>query len=341
MRGASDTSVGLGLSMAGMAPANMVESAVRAEDLGFDSVWSFEAWGSDAFTPLAAIAARTSGIKVGTAIAQIAGRSPGATAMTALTLQELSGGRFELGLGVSGPQVVEGWHGVPFSRPLLAMREYVAVLRAALAADQRVEFAGEMYQVPYRGADATGLGKPLRSTLPGHPETPILIAAIGPKNVALAVDIADGLLPYLWSPTRWERAWGKALATAPNGFRVVPTVFAAVGPDLDACRDAVRPRIAMHVGGMGSRTKNFYKDLIVRYGYEAEAQRIQELFLAGDRAGSTAAVSDALVDDLALLGPIGRIADQLDAWMDGPITSVIVEPMGPGAMEAVAEVWHR
>ena len=261
--------------------------------------------------------------------------------MTTLTLQELSGGRFELGLGVSGPQEVEGWHGVPFSRPLLAMREYVAILRAALAADDRVEFAGEKYQVPYRGPDATGLGKPLRSTLSGHPETPILIAAIGPQNISLAIDIADGLLPYLWSPTRWERAWGKALATAPDGFRVAPTVFAAVGPDIHTCREAVRPRIALHVGGMGSRTKNFYKDLIMRYGYEDEAQHIQDLYLAGDRAGATAAVSDALVDDLALLGPTDRIGDQLGAWMEGPITSVIVEPIGPGAMEAVAEVWHR
>ena len=268
-----------------------------------------------AFTPLAAIAATTTRIGLGTAIAQIASRSPGATTMTALTLQELSEGRLRLGLGVSGPQVIEGWHGVPFSRPLLATREYVTILRSALAADEKVSFDGAVYQVPFRGEGASGLGRALRSTLPGWPQTPILIAAIGPKNVALAVEVADGLLPYLWSPTHWAHAWGKSIARAPAGFQIAPTVFVAIGDDLVRCRDAVKPRIALHVGGMGSREHNFYKDLLVAYGYEEEAQKIQDLFLGGDRRGASAAVSDHLVDELALVGsparcpgPVGRMA---------------------------------
>jgi F420-dependent oxidoreductase-like protein len=332
----------LGLSLAGgKSPRTMVETAVRAEELGFDSVWTFEAWGSDAFTPLGAIATRTSRIKLGTAIAGIWGRTPGATTMTALTLQELSGGRLLLGLGVSGPQVVEGWHGVPFVHPLRAMRDYIAVLRAGLASDARVEVHGQAYSVPYTGPGATGLGKPLRSTLPGHPETPIYIAAIGPQNVAMAVDVADGLLPYLWSPERWSAAWGDSLAAARPGYQIAPTVFVAVGDDIQACRDAIKPRIAFHIGGMGSREKNYYKDLVVRYGYEEQAQRIQDLFLGGDRKAATAAVSDELLDELALVGPRNRIADRLAAWRDGPVTTVIAEPIDADSMAAVAEVWHR
>jgi F420-dependent oxidoreductase-like protein len=319
----------------------MVERAVLAEQRGLGSVWTSEAWGSDAFTPLAAISARTTRIGLGTAIAQIASRSPGATTMTALTLQELSGGRLRLGLGVSGPQVIEGWHGVPFARPLLATREYVAILRSALAADQRVSFDGAVYQVPFRGDGATGLGKPLRSSLPGWPRTPILIAAIGPKNVALAVEVADGLLPYLWSPAHWARAWGKTIARAPEGFQIAPTVFVSMGDDVQRCRDAVRPRIALHVGGMGSREKNFYKDLLVAYGYEEEARTIQDLFLAGDRVGASAAVTDHLVDDLSLVGSRERVRDQLDAWREGPITTIIAEPMDQASFTSLLEAWER
>ena len=183
--------------------------------------------------------------------------------MTALTLQDLSGGRLLLGLGVSGAQVVEGWHGVPFRSPLAATRDYVAILRQMLAADTKVEYQGEVYSVPYKGSDGTGAGRPLRSTMPAAPDTPILIAALGPRNTALAAEIGDGLLPYLWSPQHWEHAWGEALAAAPDGFQVAPTVIAALGDDLAACRDKVRPRIALHVGGMGSKDKNFYKALVV------------------------------------------------------------------------------
>ena len=227
------------------------------------------------------------------------------------------------------------------SRPLLATREYVTILRSALAADQKVSFDGEMYQVPFRGEGATGLGRALRSTLPGWPQTPILIAAIGPKNVALAVEIADGLLPYLWSPTHWAQAWGKSIARAPAGFQIAPTVFVSIGDDLVRCRDSVKPRIALHVGGMGSREHNFYKDLLVAYGYGEEAQRIQDLFLSGDRTGASAAVSDHLVDELALVGSPERVRDQLDAWREGPITTLIAEPMDASSLTSLLKAWER
>lgn len=332
----------LGLSLNGtqLTPDALARTAVQAESLGYDSVWTSEAWGSDAFTPLAFMAASTSTLRLGTAIAQVAARTPGATAMTALTLQQLSGGRLLLGLGVSGPQVVEGWHGVPFGRPLAVTREFVAILRMALAADARVEFDGEFYSVPYRGPDATGVGRALRSTMPPAPDTPVLIAAMGPRNVALATEIADGLLPYLWSPRHWQRAWRDPLAAAPEGFHIAPTVIAALGDDIDACRDQVRPRIAMHIGGMGSRDRNFYKSLVARYGYEAEATKIQDLFLAGDRKDAVAAVSDALVDDLALVGPPGHVAEQLAVWRAGPIGTLIVEPTREDGVAQIARLWE-
>lgn len=335
------TEISLGLSLTGLPREGRLLASVaqRAEQLGYDSVWSAEAWGADAFTPLAYIAAVTSRLRLGTAIAQMAARTPAATAMTVLTLQQLSGGRVLLGLGASGPQVVEGWHGVPFRPPVRMTREYLAILRKALAASERVEFAGSIYSVPYTGPDATGQGRPLRSPLPGAPDTPILVAALGPKNVAMAVEEADGLLPYLWSPTRWQQAWGEALAKAPEGFQVAPTVFVCIGDDIDACRDQIRPRIALHIGGMGSRTKNFYAALVSRYGYAEQARRIQDLFLGGDRAAACAAVPDELVDDLALVGPLPRVADQLAAWREGPITTLIAEPTDPAMMEPLASVW--
>lgn len=335
------STVSLGLSLAGFGwrGRSLASAAQRAERLGYDSVWSAEAWGNDAFTPLAYIAAATSRLQLGTGIAQIAARTPAATAMTVLTLQQLSEGRCVLGLGVSGPQVVEGWHGVPFHPPVQMTREYLAVLRTALAAAERLEFSGSILSIPYSGPASTGQGRPLRSSMPGAPETPILVAAMGPRNVAMAVEEADGLLPYLWSPTRWREAWGQALEKAPLGYQVAPTVVACVGDDLQKCRDQVRPRIALHIGGMGSRTKNFYASLISRYGYGAEVERIQDLYLSGERARAIAAVPDELVDDLTLVGPLTRVADRLAQWREGPITTLIVELTDPRMMEAVASVW--
>jgi F420-dependent oxidoreductase-like protein len=323
----------------GVDPDDLRELGPRLEAAGYDSVWTAEAWGSDAITPLAYLAATTTTLKLGTAIAQVWARTAGATAMTALTLQQLSKGRFELGLGVSGPQVVEGWHGVAYRKPLAFTRDYVAILRQALAADSKVAYEGTELTVPYAGDDATGQGRPLRSGQPGAPDTPIYLAAMGPKNTALAVEIADGILPYLWSPVNWKKAWGDTLTAAKPGFRVAPTVVAALGDDLAACRDQVRPRIGFHIGGMGSKKTNFYKSLVSRYGYEEEAQHIQDLFLGGDRAGAIAATSDQLVDELALVGPKEHIRDQLAGWREGPITTLIVEPTSPDAIEPIAEVW--
>jgi F420-dependent oxidoreductase-like protein len=335
------SNVALGLSLAGIRgdAASLADVARRAEQAGYDSVWTGEAWGADAFTPLAYVAALTSRLRLGTAIAQIPARTPAATAMTVLTLQQMSQGRFILGIGASGPQVVEGWHGVPYHPVVRLTREYIAVLRKALAATGKVEFTGSIYQIPYTAAGSSGQGRPLRTQLPGAPDTPILVAALGPKNVAMSVAEADGLLPYLWSPRHWRDAWGEALAKAPGGFQVAPTVLACVGDDVDECRDRVRPRIALHIGGMGSKTKNFYAALVARYGYAEEAGRIQDLFLSGDRAGACAAVPDDLVDDLALVGPLPRIADQLAAWRDGPVTTMIIEPADLTMVEPIASLW--
>ena len=331
----------LGLSTIGrsLTPVELAKTATLAESIGYDSIWTAEAWGSDAFTPLGYIAALTKKIRLGTGIAQIWARTPGATAMTALTLQQLSEGRLILGLGVSGPQVVEGWHGLPYRKPLAATRDYVAILRQALAGDVKVEHAGEVYSTPYRGADATGLGRALRTTMPPAPHTPILIAALGPKNTALAVEVGDGMLPYLWSPQHWRKAWGETLDVAKEGYHVAPTVVVAMGDDIAACRDEVRPRIALHVGGMGSKDQNFYKSLVERYGFEDEAEQIQSLFLSGDRAGATAAVSDALVDELALVGPREHVAEQLNEWRKCPIETLIVEPTTDEAIKQLAEIW--
>jgi F420-dependent oxidoreductase-like protein len=331
--------LGLNIFGRGLEPAKLGELGRRVEAAGYDSLWSAEAWGADAFTPLAYLAATTSRVQLGTSIAQIWARTPATTAMTALTLQQLSGGRLLLGLGVSGPQVVEGWHGVAFRRPLATTRDYVAILRKALAGDAKVVHEGPELSVPYTGPDASGQGRPLRTTEPPAPHTPILLAALGPRNVRLATEVADGLLPYLWSPRHWKAAWGDALATAGPGFRVAPTVVAALGDDLAACRDEARPHVAMHVGGMGSREVNFYKSLVERYGYEEEAAVIQDRFLGGDRKGAIAAVSDALVDDLTLVGPAAHVASQLEAWRDGPITTLIVEPTRGSAIEPIAEIW--
>ena len=333
--------LGLATGSAQRSGAETSALASRAEELGYDSIWTAEAWGADAFTPLAYMAAATSTIKLGTAIAQMAARTPAATAMTALTLQELSGHRLLLGLGVSGPQVVEGWHGVAFGRPLAKTRDYLRILRKMLAGDERVEFEGLEYQVPFRGPGSTGLGRPLRTTFRDPVAPPLLLAAIGPKNVALAVEEADGLLPYLWSPTRWDRAWGEQLASTTQGFAVAPTVVTAISDDLDEARAAARPHIALHVGGMGARGQNFYHSLVCRYGYEEEADRIQDRYLAGDRDGAIAAVTDELVDDLALVGPPARVREQLELWREGPVTTLLADPTDDRSLNELPAVWRE
>jgi F420-dependent oxidoreductase-like protein len=306
---------------------------LEAERLGYDSVWTAEAYGSDAVTPATWIAARTERIHVGTAIMQIPGRTPAMAAMTAMTLDALSGGRFRMGLGVSGPQVVEGWHGLPFGKPLARTREYVEVVRTIFRREKPVEFRGEYYQIPYAGADATGLGKPLRSILHGRPDIPIYLAAIGPRNVALAGEIADGWIPVFFSPDRMTmfRGWlddgfaaGGRDAAARARFDVMPSVPVVVGDRVDECRASVKARVALYVGGMGARGRNFYNELARRYGYDDAARTIQDLYLSGRKAEAEAAVPDAMIDEVALCGPRERIRDRLAAYREAGVTTLMV-----------------
>jgi F420-dependent oxidoreductase-like protein len=316
----------------------------EVERLGFDSIWTAEAYGSDAVTPAAWIAALTTRIHVGTAIMQIAARTPAMTAMTAMTLDALSGRRFRLGLGVSGPQVVEGWHGEPFGKPLKKTREYVEVVRAILRRDKPLTFSGEYYQIPYAGPDATGLGKPLRSILHGRPDLPIYLAAVGPRNIALAAEIADGWIPIFFSPERIAtfRQWlDEGFRAAPGRdrtrFDIMPGVAVKVGDDVAACRAAMKPRLALYVGGMGARGKNFYNEIACRYGYEADAKRIQDLYLSGKKADAEAAVPDALVDEVTLCGPRERIRERLAIWKNAGVTTLLLSG-DVTALRTVAEL---
>ena len=332
--------LGLNLGYSGSALGLNIPLVQEADRLGYHSVWSAEAYGSDAVTTITWVAALTSRIKVGTAIMQIPARTPTLTATTALTLDQLSGGRFLLGLGVSGPQVVEGWHGVPFGKPLARTRECVEIVRSVWRREKALEFTGAHYQIPYAGPDATGLGKPLRSILHGRADIPIYLAAIGPRNVALAAEIADGWLPVFFSPERmgvFKEALEAGFGVAGGGkslarFDVAPTVPVVIGSDVQACRDAVKPRLALYVGGMGARGRNFYNDLVSRYGYEGDAKRIQDLYLSGKKQDAAAAVPDALVDEVALCGPRERIAERLTRWTGSGVTTMIC---GMGQDEAV------
>jgi len=330
--------VNLGYASPGTNPAELVPLVQEAERLGFDSAWAAEAWGTDAVTVLSWLAASTSRIKVGSAIMQIPGRTPANTAMTAATLDLMSGGRFILGLGTSGPQVVEGWHGEPWGKPLGKTREYVEIVRAALRRET-VEHEGEHYRIPYDGPGATGLGKPLKLMLrPLRADIPIYLAAIGPKNVALATEIADGWLPIFVDPERFGDAFGASLAGAPDGFEIAATVHVLVGDDVHALRDALKPYLALYVGGMGAKGKNFYNALVRRYGWEEDAERIQELYLGGHHREAIAAVPDALVDAVALVGPKERIRDRLEAWRETPVTTLILGTSDPKALQTLAEL---
>jgi F420-dependent oxidoreductase-like protein len=328
--------------------AQAVELAQEADRLGFHSGWTAEAYGSDAVTPLTWLLSHTERMSWGTAIMQMPARSPAMTAMTAATLDLMSGGRFLLGIGASGPQVAEGWHGEAYGKPLARTREYVEIVRDILARTAPLEHHGVHYDIPYTGPDATGLGKPLKLILhPRRADLPIYVAAIGPKNVRLAAEIADGWLPIFFSPERLRETYGEALdagfASAGGGksletFDIAPTVSVLVGDDVDALRGFVKPMVALYVGGMGARGKNFYNDLACRYGYEAAAKEIQDLYLDGKKSEAVAAVPDELVDEVSLLGPPDRIRDRLDAWRESGITTMIVGAAQPEALRLVAEL---
>lgn len=335
--------LGLSLGYWGSRPAQeMVGLVQEAERLGYDSLWTAEAYGSDALTPLAWLGALTSRIKLGSGIMQMSARVPAMTAMTAATLDLLSGGRVLLGLGVSGPQVVEGWHGQPYGKPLVRTREYVEIVRAIWQRKEPLTYSGAEYHIPIEGG--TGLGKPLTLTIhPLRERIPIYLAALGPKNVELAGEIADGWLPVFYSPAR-EAAQlaalntGLAKRTASEPFDIAPSVSVVLGDDVAACRERVKPTLALYIGGMGARGKNFYFDLACRYGYEAAAQEIQDLYLEGKKRGAAAAVPDALVDEVALCGPKERIAELLTAWKSSRVTTMICGITQPEALAVMAEL---
>lgn len=316
----------------------------EADRLGFHSVWSAEAYGSDAVTPLAWIAAQTKQIHVATGIMQMPARTPAMTAMTATTLDQLSGGRFILGLGVSGPQVVEGWHGVPYGKPLKRTREYIEIVRTIFAREKAVEHHGEHYQIPYAGPGATGLGKPLKSILHGRKDLPIYVAATGLKSVAQVAEIADGWLPIFFSPERAPKVYGPSLQAGfakagkqPSQFDVAASVTVIVGDDVQACLDMVKPQLALYIGGMGAKGKNFYNELACRYGFEREAAQIQDLYLSGKKNEATALVPNQLVDEVALVGPAARIRDRLQRWKDSPVSTIICATIQPEALRIMAE----
>ncbi|WP_182113906.1 MULTISPECIES: LLM class F420-dependent oxidoreductase [unclassified Actinotalea] len=326
-------------------PPGAEEAVVAADRLGFDSVWTAEAYGSDALTPLAWWGSRTSRIRLGTAIAQISARTPTATAMAALTMDHLSDGRFVLGLGASGPQVVEGWYGTAYPRPLARTREYVDVVRQVLRREQPVVADGAFYQLPYPGG--TGLGRPLRSTVhPLRPHLPVHLAAEGPKNVALAAEVADGWLPLFYAPSvdgfyREALAEGFARRSAalppPEQFEVSATVPVVVDDDVERAADVVRPFVALYVGGMGASAANFHRDMVERLGYVRECDEVARLFAEGRRAEAAAAVPTALVQDIALVGPPAAIRDRLAAWDETVVTSILVQG-DAAALRAVADL---
>ncbi|MFG2191387.1 LLM class F420-dependent oxidoreductase [Streptomyces sp. NPDC048639] len=332
--------LGLALGYWGRGPdPTHVELAVEAERLGYASVWTAEAWGSDAFTPLTWIAARTSRIRLGTAVAQMAARTPTATAMHALTLDHLSGGRMMLGLGLSGPQVVEGWYGRPFPKsPLTATREYVEVIRQVLRREGPVELDGRFHSHPYAGPDATGLGKPLKPiTHPLRSGLPVLLGAEGPKNIAQTARIADGWLPLYWSPMRTD-VYEASLTEAREGFVVAPMARAQVCDDVAEGLLPVKAMLGFYIGGMGHAARNFHADLMARMGFEEEARRIQELFLEGRRAEAIEAVPDAFADEISLVGPRERIAERLELWRSGPVTDLLVTAPDPLTLRTLAEL---
>jgi F420-dependent oxidoreductase-like protein len=313
-------------------PAGASEAIGLCESLGFDSIWTAEAYGSDCLTPLAWWGAATSRLRLGTNILQISARTPAATAMAAMTLDHLSGGRFMLGIGASGPQVVEGWYGQPYPKPLARTREYVEVIRAILRRDVPVTHDGEFYPLPYPGG--MQLGKPLKSTVhPLREDIPILLGAEGPKNVALAAEIADGWLPMFFSP-KTDEFYRAALAEGfarPSArrtladFEVPAFLPVVVHDDVEAAADMVRPAIALYAGGMGAKSMNFHADVFSRLGYPGEVEKIQELFLSGHKAEAIAAVPTALVEDIALVGPIAKIKDEMQLWEQTVITTLLLQ----------------
>jgi F420-dependent oxidoreductase-like protein len=316
-----------------------------AERLGIDQVWTAEAYGSDAWTPLAWWGSRTSRVRLGTAVSQLSARPPATLAMTAMTMDHLTQGRVLLGIGTSNPQVVEGWYGQPYPRPLERTREYVDILRKVIAREEPVRHDGRHYQLPLGGG--TGLGKPLRSILhPYRTEIPVYLGAEGPRNVALAAEIADGWLPMFFSPAM-NGFYAAALAEGFGrpGARHGSDTFDVVGgplgivpdDDLERAADRLRPALALYIGGMGARGLNFHYEVFARMGYEGEARKIQEAYLAGDKKSAIAAVPTRMVQDVALIGPLAKIADELPLWKQTVLTTFLVS-CDPRLLEKVTDL---
>jgi len=329
---------------AGGPPPGIAESIAAAERLGLDSIWTAEAYGSDCLTPLAWWGAATERLKLGTAIVQMSARQPAATAMAAMTMDHLSGGRFILGLGVSGPQVVEGWYGMPFAKPLARTREYIGILRDIWARSGPVRSEGPHYPLPH--PDGTGLGKPLKSSIhPLREDIPIYLGAEGPKNVALAAELCDGWLAMLFSPTHQD-IHGSALQEGfarpgarrrPEEFEVAATVPFIVSSDVDAAVDALRPFYALYLGGMGAREVNFHANVAIRMGYEREVREIQDLYLGGHKDDAAAKVPRTLIEELSLVGRADKIRDDLGKWRESIVTTLFVS--GDAAtIRAAAEI---
>jgi len=342
----------LGISAVPFGPKATVnlEMVRRAEALGFDSAWTAEAYGNDAATTAAWLLANTTKLRCGTAIMQMPARTPAMTAMTAMTLDHLSGGRFILGLGPSGPQVVEGWHGTPYGKPLTRTREYIAIIRQILAREKPVEFHGELYDIPVSGPGTTGHGKPLKSILHGNPKLPIYTASISPAGMRCAGEVADGVFPMMMDPESFDSVYlpylqqGFARAGGGKGladFAVVPSVTVIVSDDLEKARMPVKGQMALYIGGMGARDKNFYNDLAKRLGYEEAAEKIQDLFLDGKKLEAAAAVPDELVDAVHLVGSKDRIRDRLAAWKEAGrkrwVDTIQIGAFQPEALELLAE----
>jgi F420-dependent oxidoreductase-like protein len=315
--------IGLLLGYSGKKLAPPIDLILQAEKMGVDSVWIAEAYGSDAVTVAAWILGQTTSLKVGTAIMQVPARTPANTAMTAMSMSQLSGGRFILGLGASGPQVVEGWHGVGYDKPLLRLRECIEIVREIFARQGPVSYDGEIYQLPFKGQGSTGMGKPLKSILHEENDTPIYTASFTPAGFRLAGEIADGLFPVFMSPDKIdiitsEVEKGFAKENGDKSFKdfdIAPFITVLMGDDIEACRLPIKQFLALYIGGMGSKTKNYYKDFAAKLGYEDEAIKIQELYLSGKKEEAMAAVPDELVDEISLIGSKQRIQEQAQKWL--------------------------
>lgn len=322
-----------------------IEKIQEVERLGYDSIWTAESWGNDAVTPLAWVGSRTRRIKLGTAVMQLPGRSPANAAMQAITLDTLSEGRFIMGLGTSGPQVVEGWHGVPFNKTLTWLREYVMIVKQIFARRTNLEFDGDRYQLPYHGPGSTGQGKPLKSMVHGRPDLPVYTGSMAPKSQEMAAEIADGCLMTCMHPERADvvmENFNRGFDKAGNGksladFDIAPTVTVIIGERPNALLPC-KMQLALYIGGMGSKTKNFYKDYLSRVGFEEACSKVQSLFLDGKRNEAIAAVPDELVDALYLVGSKDFIRDRFQRWKESPVGTMMVGSQDMDTLRFMAEL---